>query len=71
MTKIYTIGDIHGDYDKLCDLLTKHNLINTEKDWIGGQDTLLCVGDLMDRGHRGIDVLNLFVNYPAHKRRGL
>jgi len=69
MSKIYTIGDIHGDYDKLCDLLTKHNLINTEKDWIGGQDTLLCVGDLMDRGHRGIDVLNLFMKLEVQAQK--
>jgi hypothetical protein len=61
MGKIYAIGDIHGDYDKLCQLLLKHNLINSEKDWIGGNSTFICIGDLMDRGIKGIDVLNLFI----------
>ena len=68
MSKIYTIGDIHGDYDKLCELLTKHNLINSENDWEGGDSTLLCTGDLLDRGNKGIDVLKLLIKLEAQAK---
>lgn len=48
----FVIGDIHGCYDAV------RNLLNT----IGFRpsvDRLFCVGDLVDRGPQSIDVLNL------------
>lgn len=42
MSKIYTIGDIHGELDKLNNLLDKLNMQST--------DTVVCLGDYVDRG---------------------
>jgi len=42
MSKIYTIGDIHGELDKLNNLLDKLNIQHT--------DTVICLGDYVDRG---------------------
>jgi hypothetical protein len=61
MKKIYTIGDIHGDYDKLYELLNKHNIVE-DSTWIADDSTLICIGDLMDRGKNGLAVLDLIMN---------
>ena len=42
MEKIYTIGDIHGQLEKLENLIAKLNL--------GKNDTLIFLGDYVDRG---------------------
>lgn len=48
------VGDIHGCYDELIDLLNKVNLTNT--------DRLISVGDLITKGPRNRDVLDLFIS---------
>lgn len=47
---IYVIGDVHGRYDQLINLLQKSNLIDTELNWIAGQAHMVFLGDLFDRG---------------------
>jgi len=42
MSKIYTIPDLHGELDKLNNLLNKLNIQPT--------DTVICLGDYVDRG---------------------
>jgi len=42
MSKIYCIGDIHGKFDELNALLNKLNIQPT--------DTVICLGDYVDRG---------------------
>jgi serine/threonine protein phosphatase 1 len=42
MNKIYCLGDLHGELDKLNNLLDKLNIQPT--------DTILCLGDYVDRG---------------------
>ena len=46
---IYCISDIHGQYDKYCEMIEK---INFSQD-----DTLYVIGDVVDRGEGGIKVL--------------
>jgi len=62
MKKIYLIGDIHGDFGRLVFLLKKHNLIDDETNWIGGDGVLVCSGDLTDRGNKGIECIKLFMS---------
>ncbi len=52
MTRIILIGDIHGCYDELCDLLE-------EVDYQHGHDRLISLGDLVDRGPKSLDVIQL------------
>jgi len=47
------VGDIHGCYDELMDLL--------EKVGIGDDDRIICVGDLITKGPKSKEVLELFM----------
>lgn len=51
MSKIYAIGDIHGRFDLLKDLLT---LINSTRE---EGDTIVFLGDYVDRGPQSRDVV--------------
>jgi hypothetical protein len=47
------VGDLHGCYDELVDLL--------EKIGIGDDDRVICVGDLITKGPKSKEVLELFM----------
>ncbi len=49
---IYAVGDIQGCYDPLAKLLDRVNFDTN-------QDTLLCVGDLVNRGPKSLETLRL------------
>lgn len=48
--RIVAIGDIHGAYDELVELLLAAGLVDADLDWAGGDTTFVQVGDFMDRG---------------------
>ena len=51
---IVALGDLHGDYDALIKSLIKAKLIDNSMNWIGKDTHLVQVGDIFDRGGRGI-----------------
>ena len=59
--RLVAIGDVHGDYDSLVSILRKTQLIDADDQWIGGDTVLVQTGDLLDRGARVRDVLDLFL----------
>ena len=68
---VYSIGDLHGDYDCALAWVRHLHLIdfaNYTKDrlkwqWIGGNDTVLVfVGDYIDRGPQSLPVVHLIRN---------
>ena len=54
MSRTIIIGDIHGCFDELCDLL---KLIDLQTD-----DRIIAVGDLITKGPKSAQVLDLFIN---------
>lgn len=54
MPRTVVVGDIHGCYDELRDLL--------ERVGLGAADRLVCVGDLIVKGERHREVLDLFMS---------
>ncbi len=54
---IYVVGDVHGRYDQLINLLEKSHIINKELNWIAGNSSLVFLGDLFDRGNDVTKVL--------------
>lgn len=50
MDSIYVVGDVHGRYDQLINLLHKSMIIDNELNWTAGNSSLVFLGDLFDRG---------------------
>jgi len=57
MARTVVIGDIHGCYEELVELLDRAALSST--------DTLVSIGDLVDRGPGSADVVRLFRSRPG------
>lgn len=54
---LYVVGDVHGRYTQLINLLQKSHVINSELNWIAGKANLVFLGDLFDRGNDVTKVL--------------
>lgn len=59
ITRIVAIGDVHGSYDKLVELLKGVQVVDEDLRWIGGDWHLVFLGDLTDRGPQERPVLDL------------
>jgi serine/threonine protein phosphatase 1 len=55
--KYFIIGDVHGCYDELQDLLDKAAL--------SSDDQIICIGDIVDRGMKSAEALNFFRTTPG------
>jgi len=56
--RIVAFGDIHGDYQRLVDLLHTAGLIDKQNVWTGGAAHLVLDGDMVDRGPNSRKVLD-------------
>lgn len=54
---LFVIGDVHGRYDELINLLQKSNTIDSKLNWIAGKAHMVFLGDLFDRGNDVTKVL--------------
>lgn len=59
--RVVAVGDIHGAYDELTAILRQAGVIDAESRWSGGRAHLVSMGDLVDRGDRSRDVLELMM----------
>jgi hypothetical protein len=59
---LIAIGDVHGDFDDFCLLLKRVGLVDSHLHWIGGTTTLVQTGDLIDRGPKGREVMDLLIS---------
>ncbi len=57
--KVVAVGDLHGSYDKLVQLLQSAELVDGELRWTGGETHLVAAGDLVDRGTGDRAVMDL------------
>jgi 3',5'-cyclic AMP phosphodiesterase CpdA len=67
---VWAIGDTHGDYGRLIDLLVKGEIIDevsrqpdqlANVKWKSANTVLVCTGDMIDKGPESIEVLQLFM----------
>lgn len=56
---IYIIGDIHGQLKRLLHLLQDAHLIDQKHNWSGENAILWFMGDFVDRGPDGVEVIDL------------
>jgi hypothetical protein len=63
--ELYALGDVHGDYDRMVELLAGTHLIAANPaspegvKWTGGKDVLVCTGDMIDKYDQGLRVIAL------------
>lgn len=50
VSRVVSVGDLHGNHQKLIRLLAAADLIDDEQHWSGGEDHLVVAGDFLDRG---------------------
>lgn len=58
---VIAIGDVHGDFDDFVTILQHTGLIGKQNHWTGNKTTLVQVGDLLDRGPKPRDVMDLLM----------
>ncbi|KAF9924465.1 hypothetical protein FBU30_005563 [Linnemannia zychae] len=58
-SRIVAVGDIHSDYEQALAVLQMAKIIDSNGDWIAGQDTFVQTGDNVDRGAGTINVYKL------------
>ena len=61
--KIIAVGDLHGDYDNFVLILKnpKVGLVDENLHWIGGKAHLVQTGDILDRGDKAKEILELLM----------
>jgi len=59
---LIAIGDIHGDFDDFALLLQRVGLVDKALHWSGGKATFVQTGDLIDRGPKGRQVMDLLIS---------
>ena len=57
--RVVALGDVHGRYTELVRLLLGTGLVDDRLNWVGGAAHLVLCGDLVDRGPRDRDVVDL------------
>jgi hypothetical protein len=72
VARIVAIGDIHGDFERLQQLLRTCQVTDAQDHWIGGKTHLVQTGDVLDRGpdsKKAMDLL-MALEEPARKAGG-
>ena len=59
--RVVAIADIHGAYEAMVETLTNVGILDDNLAWAGGTTHLVIVGDLVDRGPRSRDVMDLLM----------
>jgi hypothetical protein len=67
--RVVAIGDVHGAYPEFVSILQKTGLINADRKWTGGSTTLIQVGDLLDRGARSRECLDLMMGLEIQAKK--
>ena len=63
--KVVAIADVHGAYEAMVETLGNAGILDDELAWSGAESHLVIVGDLLDRGPRSRDALDLLMRLEA------
>jgi hypothetical protein len=67
--RVVAIGDIHGDHQRLVELLQAAGLVDAKNAWTGGATHLVLNGDFVDRGDHSRQVLDLLMDLEPQARK--
>jgi hypothetical protein len=70
--RVVAVGDVHGAFTELVAILQRTGLIDGNRQWAGGNATLVQTGDLLDRGPQVRQCLDLLMGLErqAQKQKG-
>lgn len=60
--RLVAVGDVHGDFDDFSLILKRTGLVDDQNHWASGNATLVQTGDLLDRGPKGSEAMDLLMN---------
>jgi hypothetical protein len=66
--RVVAVGDVHGAYSELVEVLGECGLIDDDQIWSGGSAHLVMLGDLVDRGAQSREALTLVMRLQAEAR---
>ena len=66
--RVVVIPDIHGAYPEFTELLKASAVINSSLQWIAGKTHLVSLGDLLDRGAKSREVMDLLMRLQTEAR---
>src|ERR1700692_3952855 len=58
---VVAIGDVHNNFDGFVAILQRAGLTDQQNHWTGGKTTFVQVGDLLDRGPKPREVMDLMM----------
>lgn len=58
--RLLAIGDLHGDITNAKEILRFAQIVDCDGKWISGRDTVIQVGDVLDRGPHGHEIIDYF-----------
>jgi Calcineurin-like phosphoesterase len=67
--RVVALGDVHGDYQRLVELLRTAALVDAKNAWTGGDAHLVLAGDFVDRGDHSAQVLDLLMDLEPQARK--
>ena len=56
--RVVAVGDVHGALTEFVTVLQRTGLVDAKRRWTGGTDTLVQIGDIVDRGARVRETLD-------------
>jgi hypothetical protein len=59
--RIVAVGDVHGDLNAFVGILRASGLIDAHQNWSGGKSIFVQVGDVLDRGAKGRQLMDLLM----------
>ena len=54
--RIFVIGDVHGCYDQMMELLTKADVLTPDRKCVADDAVVIFVGDIINRGAENLKV---------------
>ncbi len=64
-TQVAAVSDNHGMYENTNRLLQAAHLMDASGNWSGGKTLLLVVGDMIDKGPKSLEILDLYIRLTA------
>jgi len=63
--RVVAVGDVHGAYEQFVSILQHAGVIDKDMAWTGGKTVLIQTGDVLDRGPRSRDAMDLLMDMAA------